>query len=74
MKPTYVIFVRGTRAPSVCHATIEEAREEARRLVEQAGCDSAMICQFVEGVERKVSISKMKKNPLPDSAIRSMPF
>lgn len=66
MKPTYVIFVPGTRGPSVHHATIEEAREEAKRLVEQEGCGSAMICQFVEGVERKVSVSKMKKNPLPE--------
>lgn len=64
MKPTYAIFVPGTRGPSISHETIESARTEARRLVESAGAPQALIFQFVEGVEKVTSIKTLKKNPL----------
>lgn len=68
MKPTYCIFVPGTRCPGVSHETIESARTEARRLVEFAGAPQALIFQFVEGVEKVTSIKAVKKNPLLPNA------
>lgn len=69
---SYVIFVPGTRGPSVAHCTLEEARAEARRLVELAGAAQAMVCQFIEGVEKVTSIKTLKVNPLPTD--EDMPF
>lgn len=63
MKPTYVLFVPGTHGPTVHHTTLEDARTEAKRLVE-SGCGTVMICEFIEGVERVTTTKKLKKNPL----------
>lgn len=63
-KQSFVIFVPGNRGPSVSHDSIESARTEAKRLVESAGVSQALICQFVEGVEKVTTVKTLKKNPL----------
>lgn len=70
--PTYVLFVPGASAPTVRHDTIEEARIEARRLIDVNRVNSVMVCQFIEGLERVTTVKPMKTNPLPDDD--SMPF
>lgn len=72
MKPTYVLFVPGSRAPSVRHDTIEEARTEAKRLIDVCKVSSVMICQFIEGMETVTTTRRLKANPLP--ADEEMPF
>lgn len=71
-KPTYVLFVPGASSPTVRHDTIEEARTEAKRLIDIVRVNSVMVCQFIEGLERVSSVRAMKKNPLPDDD--AMPF
>jgi hypothetical protein len=73
-KPTrkFVLFVPGTRGPSVSHNTIEEARAEAKRLIEYAGAAQALVFEFVEGLEKVTSVKAIKSNPLPND--EGMPF
>lgn len=64
MKPTYVLFVPGTRGPSVYQPTIKAARAEANRLI-MSGVAEVMICRFVEGLRRTVEAKPLESNPLP---------
>ncbi len=61
----FVLFVPGTRGPSLSHNTIEEARAEAKRLIEHGGATQALIFEFVEGLEKVTSMKPIKSNPLP---------
>ena len=64
-KRQFVLFVPGTRGPSISHNTIEEAREEAKRLIDHCGANQALIFSFVEGLEKVTSVKPIKSNPLP---------
>lgn len=63
MKPTYVLFVPGSRGPSVYHPDLKSAREEASRLV-ASGVNEVMICRFIEGKRRTIEIKPLESNPL----------
>lgn len=64
MKTTYVLFVPGTRGPTVYHDNIKTAREEAKRLLESGGASEVMVCRFVEGLRKKTITEPMEANPL----------
>jgi hypothetical protein len=67
MSATYVLFVPGTRGPTVHHQSIKTAREEAKRLLDHCGASQVMICRYVEGMHKRVTVSydPLGTNPLP---------
>lgn len=64
MKKSYVLFIPGAAGPTVIHETIEDARHEARRLLDLRAGSKVMICEYIEGLEAITSTKKLKKCPL----------
>lgn len=66
MPATCVIFVPGTAGPSVYHDSLASARKEAKRLLDSGGANQVMICRYVEGLQKRttVTIDPLGPNPL----------
>ena len=73
MKPTYVLFVPGTRGPSVYHSSLASARKEAQRLL-GGGSGQVMICRYIEGIHNVTEVRPLESNPLAPSMDGEHPF